>query len=148
MSHRQYPYPTSSWSAVNQFVQVPTNSPSIRVLYTIRYISIYRCSYMIIIYIYVYYPLTTYMYINILYTYLYYSILYIHIPINQGLIKVFFISHMTCLRHQALPAGFADDDFGFHYVEPEAADAPLAQRRETTEARPKHQRRWPRASKS
>ncbi|CAL1150880.1 unnamed protein product, partial [Cladocopium goreaui] len=41
---------------------------------------------------------------------------------------------MTCLRHQALPAGFADDDFGFHYVEPEAADAPLAQRRETTEA--------------
>jgi len=43
---------------------------------------------------------------------------------------------MTCLRHQALPAGFADDDFGFHYVEPEAADAPLAQRRETTEARP------------
>jgi hypothetical protein len=38
--------------------------------------------------------------------------------------------------YQALPAGFADDDFGFHYVEPEAADAPLAQRRETTEARP------------
>ena len=43
--------------------------------------------------------------------------------------------HMTYLRQQALPAGFADDDFGFHYVEPEAADAPLA-RREATEARP------------
>eukprot|EP00435_Cladocopium_sp_Y103_P015393 s41_g3.t1 len=37
---------------------------------------------------------------------------------------------------EALPGGFADDDFGFHYVEPEVADAPLARRRETSEARP------------